>query len=352
MDIATKRKIFAILKILRQNDHPMGAAAISLQLANMGIELRERMVRYYLSIADQAGMTKNLGRLGRAITDLGRKEIEVGLAVDKVGFVASRVDELTYQMTFNEETMRGTVILNVSMIDSKDFNRSRHEIMTVMRSRLGMGRFLLICGPGESPPGIEVPEDHFAIATVCSITINGILLHHGITMSSRFGGLLELDEFTPVRFSQIINYDASTLDPIEIFIKSGMTSVREVAMTGTGVIGASFREIPTITLPDFERISDKLEQIGLGCVLMIGRPNQPLLDIPVSHGRVGVILAGGLNPIAAAEEIGVETRNQALHTLVDFSELRDMGPDFPQRSPSQPKPKTPSQWPSDVPRRR
>ena len=64
---------------------------------------------------------------------------------------------------------------------------------------------------------------------------------------------------------------------------------------------------------------------------MVGRPNQPLLDIPVGYGRVGIILAGGLNPLAAAEEIGIETRNRALHTLVDFSHLRDMSPEFPQR---------------------
>ena len=331
MDLATKRKIFAILKVLHEQGQPMGAAAISSQLGNWGIELRERMVRYYLSLTDQAGMTSNLGRRGRAITDLGRKEIEVGVAIDKVGFVAARVDELTYQMTFDEESLGGTVILNVSMIAAENFNRSRHEILTVMRSRLGMGRFLLIARPGEGVSGIEVPEGQVALATVCSITINGILLRHGITMASRFGGLLELSESTPVRFSQIINYDASTLDPIEIFIKSGMTSVRQVVLTGTGVIGASFREIPTIALPDFQRIADKLERIGLGCVLMVGRPNQPLLDIPVGYGRVGIILAGGLNPLAAAEEIGIETRNRALHTLVDFSHLRDMSPEFPQR---------------------
>ncbi|MBN1437093.1 MAG: DUF128 domain-containing protein [Sedimentisphaerales bacterium] len=341
MDIATKRKIFAILRILRQEGQPMGAAALSSHLANLGIELRERMVRYYLSIADEAGMTKNLGRRGRVITDLGRKEIDVGLAIDKVGFVAARVDELIYQMTFDEESLAGTVILNVSIIEASDFNRSRHEILTTMRSRLGMGRYLLIASPQDNVPGIEIPENHFAIATVCSITMNGVLLRHGITMSSRFGGLLELNEFTPVRFSQIINYDATTLDPIEIFIKSGMTTVRMAAMTGTGIIGASFREIPTVTLPDFKRIAKRLEQIGLGCVLMIGRPNQPLLDIPVSHGRVGVIVAGGLNPLAAAEEIGIQTRNRALHTLVDFSQLRDMQTEFPQKPDSHPKPKFP-----------
>jgi repressor of nif and glnA expression len=100
-----------------------------------------------------------------------------------------------------------------------------------------------------------------------------------------------------------------------------MTSVRQAAQTGTGVIGASFREIPTIALPAAQNIIKKLDQIGLGGVLMMGKPNQPLLDIPVRSGRVGIIVAGGLNPIAALEETGIATQSSALHSLCDFAQL-------------------------------
>ena len=77
--------------------------------------------------------------------------------------------------------------------------------------------------------------------TICSVTLNGVFRSHGIPMAARFGGLLELHDRQPVRFSQIINYDGTTIDPIEIFIRGRMTRVAEAARTGTGVIGAGFR---------------------------------------------------------------------------------------------------------------
>ena len=126
----------------------------------------------------------------------------------------------------------------------------------------------------------------------------------------------------PYRFTQIINYDGSTLDPIVTFIKGRMTDVRQAALKGTGTIGASFREVPTVTIPAVEEIFKRLEAIGLGGVLMIGKPGQPLLDIPVSSGRVGIIVAGGLNPIAVLEEIGMDTANSALHAVCPFDQLR------------------------------
>ena len=55
---------------------------------------------------------------------------------------------------------------------------------------------------------------------------------------------------------------------------------------------------------------------------MLGKPNQPLLDIPVSTGHVGIIVVGGLNPIAALEEEGIATVNTSLHDLYNFDQLQ------------------------------
>ena len=151
--------------------------------------------------------------------------------------------------------------------------------------------------------------------------INGILIHAGIPVTSRFGGLLEVYEGEPYRFTEIIHYDGSSLDPLEIFIKGKMTSVSEAVRTGRGRIGASFREIPSSALPQMRKLVKQLEGIGLGAILAVGKPNQPLLDIPVVEGKAGIIVAGGLNPMAAVEESGIRTENLAMGTLLDFSEL-------------------------------
>ena len=39
------------------------------------------------------------------------------------------------------------------------------------------------------------------------------------------------------------------------------------------------------------------------------------------QGRVGVIVCGGMNPVAAVVENAIPTRNLAMRTLCEFSEL-------------------------------
>jgi repressor of nif and glnA expression len=180
----------------------------------------------------------------------------------------------------------------------------------------------LLAGPGGAGAGeLRVPEGRFALGTVCSVAINGVLLSHGIATVSKFGGLLQLEEGKPKRFTEIIYYEGTTLDPLEIFIKGHMTSVKEAARTGNGIIGASFREVPAEATEEVKRIARRLDQAGLGAIMLIGRPHQPVLGIPVTPGRTGLVVAGGLNPLAAVEESGIATRNMAMAALCPFDRL-------------------------------
>ena len=83
------------------------------------------------------------------------------------------------------------------------------------------------------------------------------------------------------------------------------------------------REIPAVAVPQVRRLQGKLDRLGLGGILAIGKPSRPLLEIPVPEGRAGLIVVGGLNPLAAVHEAGIETHNKALTGLVDFTELFD-----------------------------
>jgi len=48
----------------------------------------------------------------------------------------------------------------------------------------------------------------------------------------------------------------------------------------------------------------------------------PICHIPVALNRLGVIQLGGLNPVVAAVEAGIEIENIAESGLIDFQELR------------------------------
>jgi hypothetical protein len=120
-----------------------------------------------------------------------------------------------------------------------------------------MGRRLAVGQEGRELGGRPIPFGEVAIGTICSVTLNGIFRMAGIPVSSRFGGLMEIRDGRPARFTQIINYDGTTIDPVEIFLKGRMTHVREAAATGRGTIGVSFREIPAVALPAARQLIKK-----------------------------------------------------------------------------------------------
>ena len=321
MDEAIKRRIVAILHVLREAGRPLGASRLAHELETMGLDLSQRTVRNCLALMDRMGLTRSCGKRGREITPLGERELANSFVAEKVGFISAKVDELAYEMTFKLRARRGTVILNVSTLPAARVAEAVAEVSAVFRAGLGMGRLAVAAGPGERIGSFHTPDGCVAVGTVCSVTPNGILLAAGIPTTARFGGLLELRDGEPLRFTEIIHYEGTSLDPLEIFISGGMTSVRQAARTGSGLIGAGFREIPGVAVPRVQKICKRLEEIGLGGLLMVGKPNRPLLEVPVPDGRAGLVVVGGLNPLAAVHEAGIPTENKALSTLFDFEAL-------------------------------
>lgn len=89
-------------------------------------------------------------------------------------------------------------------------------------------------------------------------------------------------------------------------------------LAGNRRIGTNFSEVPLAAISFVVKMRKKQDTIGLGGILLVGRPGQPLLDIPVAEGRAGMVVAGGLNPLAAIGETGISTENIAMGALYEF----------------------------------
>jgi HTH-type transcriptional regulator, global nitrogen regulator NrpRI len=316
-----KKKELLILSVLKNAGTPLASSKIAQELLALGHEFSERTIRLYLQEMEKDGMTRNSGKRGYQITEMGLHEFDSSNIIEKVGFLSAKIDRMTYQMTFDLNTTSGTVVINVTIVEPGIFAKHIPRVKKVYADGYAMGHLITFLEPGESLGHISVPEGMIGIGTVCSITLNGVLLKHGIPTTSRFGGLLELQDKKPVRFAEIIMYDGTSIDPLEVFIRSGMTNYIGAIETGNGRIGASFREFPAESRNLVELLAEKLKRVGLGGFLQIGRPGQALFDIPVSEGRVGAIVIGGLNPVSILEETGVRAYSRALAGLVDFSRL-------------------------------
>jgi len=316
-----ERKTIAIMRILRDSPEPLGARVIAQSLKNHGVELGERAVRYHLKLMDERGFTESEGRDGRLITQLGREELESALVSDKVGFVASRIELLAYQTDFDIDKRQGKVPVNVSFFPEKQFKKAIETMKRVFQAGICVSDLVTLARQGEKLGGIIVPQGKIGLATVCSVIINGALLKAGIPMDSKFGGILQIKNHKPLRFVELIQYSGSSLDPSEIYITSKMTSVGQAARKGEGRILANFREIPAICQPGAEKVVAVLKEADLGGVLMMGEVSKSVCEVPVELNKVGMVLTGGLNSVAAAVESGIQVENHAMGTVMEYQDL-------------------------------
>ena len=326
MRIQSDKTKAAILKILSENNKPMGAGQLMSALLSSGFDISPRTIRFYLLKLDEQGFSRLVSRRsGRRISERGLEELARTNVIDKVGIIAAKIDMLGYRMSFRSSDGKGTVIMNVCLLsDSCELPRALTEIQPVFARGLTMTPRLVVAHAGEAVGTMIVPAGQVAVGTVCSMTLNGILLHEGVPVVSRFGGLLEMRDWNPVRFVELIEYRGSTLDPFEVFVRADMTRVRSVARTGSGVICASFREIPAAAAEDVRRLEKRHTGHGLGGILAIGKPNQPMFGIPVSGGYCGMIVVGGLNPIAVLHEAGIEVSIRSLAELKEYGSFREL----------------------------
>jgi repressor of nif and glnA expression len=320
-----ERKIQAILKILNESRQPLGARIVANQLKDYGIELGERAVRYHLKSMDEIGLTQLVGRDGRLITEHGIKELGDALVRDKVGFAINKIELLAFRTNFDYKSRHGQIPVNISFFKEKEFNKAVKIMKPVFDAGICVSRKVAVAREKTQIGEVPVPEGHIGLATVCSVVVNGVLLKSGIPMDSRFGGILQIKDGRPLRFVEIIQYDGSSLDPSEIFIRARMTAVSDVVKTGNGKLLANFREIPSVCRPVAEKTVTKLKETGIDGLLVMGRVSESICELPLGLNRVGMVLYGGLNPVAAAEEAGIEVRNYALSTLIEYRELVDFG---------------------------
>jgi repressor of nif and glnA expression len=318
----TERKEIAIMRILSDSSEPLGARVIAHHLKGHGFELGERAVRYHLKLMDERGLTYLVGkRDGRVLTDKGMAEVKSALVQDKVGFVISRIEMLSFRTSFDCESRRGLVPVNVSLFPREKFDNALKAMRPAFEEGLCTSDLIAVASEGKQLGEITVPQGKIGLATVCSIIFNGVLLKAGVPMDSRFGGILQLRNHKVVRFVELIDYAGCSLDPSTIFIKAGMTSVRNAILNGDGEVLANFREIPSICRPIVEKTIADLNGAGFHGVVIMGTTSEPVCEIPVGLNKIGMILLGGLNPVAAAEEAGIAADNLAMGSVMQYQEL-------------------------------
>jgi hypothetical protein len=320
-DLEVERKIISILKIINESSQPVGARLVARQLKGHGVELGERAVRYHLKLMDERGLTRLIGRDGRLITESGIEELKSALVRDKVGLSISRIEMLSFRTDFDLDKHTGWIPANISFFPRDKFSKALKEMRPAFSAGFCASDLVAVADEGKTLGELTVPEGKTALATVCSLVINGALLKAGVPIDSRFGGILQVRNHQPIRFVELIHYAGSSLDPSEVFISAKMTSVGQATRGGSGKLLANFREIPALCRPVVDEVVARLKEAGLNGVLVIGETSEAVCEVPIELNRIGMVLLGGLNPIAAAAEAGIEVESQGMGTVLDYQSL-------------------------------
>lgn len=325
MDLTVQRKLIAILKIIYESHTPVGARLIADRMNSQGYEIGERGVRYHMRMLDERHLTKKLGYDGRIITEQGIAEIDNALVGDRVGFIITKIERLMLDTTFDPGTKQGNVIINISVIDKKDFDRSMEIIQHVIHNGYPFSPYIKLMDEGTIISDIEVMEGKIGIATMCSITIDGILLKNGIQSDPKYGGILEIKDNNPIGFEDVVVYGGTTIDPMRIFIKKKMTRVLDTVNTGSGKLLANLREIPGYALPRAKVVLGSIAKTRLGGIARIGAPGESVLNSVVGAGKAGIVVYAGTNVMAAVSEMGIKVATYPISAVIDFRELKELG---------------------------
>ncbi len=321
----TEKKIVQILSILSESPEPLGSITIARELENRGVFLSERAVRYHLRITDERGYTSPAGRDGRMITQAGLDEIREALAPEHLGFIREKLEMIAFETTFDPARKTGLLSINTSLISKDQFKDAISAMMPAFRAGLCVSDLVVTAHEGEKLGSVIVPAGKVALGTVCSVVHNGVMLKAGVPTDFRFGGLLEVRNERPRRFVAVIEYAGTSLDPSEQFIRAKMTSVSETARTGNGKVIGVFRTIPAPARGILEAKMAELKEAGIHGVYAVGATSEPVCQVSVGLNRIGIIQLGGLNPVAAAVEAGIQVDSIAESGLIDYGRLVRIG---------------------------
>jgi hypothetical protein len=313
--IRTERKYIEILRILKDHQDPVGAKRLSELMAERGFILSDRAVQYYLSYLDTLGFTEKVGNLGRILTAAGREETDNALVDDRIGFIISKLERLAYRSTFDPATGTGDVAYNLSIVREESLEKVTSAFDEV--ARLGCGFYNTYRIIDRDP---RVPHGSVGVITLCSISMDGVFQRRGIPVRMAFGGRLEIVNGVPEQFRDLIAYRGTTIDPLELFISAGLTSISGFARTKTGIALANVREVPCAARSLVEETIRQMNDSGF--VFPVSMGNQ-VFNLPHNPFRLSIVAFSGLNYIGNAVEHGIEIKTEIGAGNIRFSKIME-----------------------------
>jgi repressor of nif and glnA expression len=239
-------------------------------------------------------------------------------------FVNQKIEEFAMQVTYEPREGTGKVVYNLSVIDTRDLEEALSIYKDAFRAGVCVSGRIRLVNSGEVIGEYPVPEGKTGIITICSSTLDGMLLRKGVPLNPIGGGVVEIEKRIPKRFTHLILYEYTTIDPLQVLIAQGITSVTDVMRKGSGTILANIRECHMEAESLIGQVLDDLSGSSFTGILEISPPNTPALGVEVDPQYMGIVALGGTNPMAAIREAGISVDIQAIKGLLEIETMSEI----------------------------
>lgn len=275
LDIRT----YDILRLIKE-EGPIGSINLANLMQQRGYSIKGRTIRLTLAELDEANLTKKIPGSGRLLTPKGEAELERGDVRGRHDQIRAQITNLATQVTYDPYENVGDIVVGAARIRRNEIDRALNLLQRFADSRFGPLPINLEDGP----------DDTIDLIVPSNITLDGVLLQHGIPSEMTAAGIVEYqprrrvekadegpdfedDRGGFVRYIDAISGETSSMDVLSLLIEAGRTNVDLLLQEEDCHLIVDNREIPINRFEAGKEIASVLRD-ALGGVVDLVRPRE------------------------------------------------------------------------------
>ena len=287
MNGALDQRTYDLLRLIADRG-PIGSIRLVTLLRRHGYSIEDRTVRLLLSDLDEAGFTEKIPGRGRRLTAEGAAELERGQVGGRLEQVRARIATLTGQVTYDPVEDTGEVVACAVDVPRGELGDALSSLDVLVDTPLDPI-------PVAVDPSGNDGSSHGRVRVLApsSITLDGVLLSHGINAELQTAGVAEYhpdpdpDQFPHdghldstnggaiLRYADAISGTGSTVDVTRLLIEADRDDVRP-ALDGSdrpSLFVVDNREYPLIRYDEAHDLAVEVRD-HLGGVFDVRKPRE------------------------------------------------------------------------------